>query len=182
MISAAARIGCGDPPPCQSEVFVAFAQTRITQDRDSVAPGVQTDVQVRSSLRDGEEITLEIFDPDGTLRATQRRPVDHAGAVAFTGVSVPTPRVVLGLIAAAALAAAGLRLRRTERSFGSSLLGLSLAVIHVCAWGAGPGLHLVPESVAFGMASLASAALALLARIEGDEPLWCVGFVGARRR
>ena len=91
----------------------------------------------------------------------------------------PTPRVVLGLIAAAALAVAGLRLRRTERSFGSSILGLSLAVVHVCAWGAGPALDLVPQSVAFGLAALASAALALLARIEGDEPLWCVGFVGA---
>ena len=91
----------------------------------------------------------------------------------------PTPRVVLGLVAAAALAVAGLRLRRTERSFGSSLLGLSLAVIHVCAWGAGPALHLVSQGVAFGLAALASAALVVLARIEGDEPLWCVGFAGA---
>jgi hypothetical protein len=91
----------------------------------------------------------------------------------------PAQRVGLGLVTAAGLAVAGLRMRRKERSFGSTLLGLSLAVVHVCAWGAGPSLNLVPPSVAFGLASLASAAIALLARIEKDEPLWCIGFIGA---
>src|SRR5438270_14071260 len=53
----------------------------------------------------------------------------------------PAARVVLGLIAAAALAVWGLRLRKRERSFGDSILGLSLAATHVCAWAAGPSLH-----------------------------------------
>jgi len=39
-------------------------------------------------------------------------------------------------------------LRRRERSFGDSLLGLSLAIVHVCAWQAGPALHLVPPFAA----------------------------------
>jgi uncharacterized membrane protein len=48
------------------------------------------------------------------------------------GLLGPTQRIALGLLTAAALAVGGLRLRRTERSFGASLLGLALAVVHVC--------------------------------------------------
>lgn len=91
----------------------------------------------------------------------------------------PTQRVALGLLVAAGLAVGGLRLRRRERSFGASLLGLSLATLHVCAWGAGPSLHLVPEWVAFAVAAAASIALAAFAHAEADEPLWSVGFGGA---
>ena len=70
-------------------------------------------------------------------------------------------------------------LRRRERSFGDSILGLSLAIVHVCAWAAGPSLHLVPSLVALGLSAIASVALAAFALVEGDEPLWCVGFGGA---
>ena len=91
----------------------------------------------------------------------------------------PTQRVALGLITAAALAAAGFRLRARERSFGASLLGLSLAVTLVCAWAAGPSLRLVSPSVAFLLAALASIALTIFAHREGDEALWSVGFSGA---
>src|SRR5258708_29700280 len=54
------------------------------------------------------------------------------------GLLGPVPRVVLGLAAAAGIGVFGVRLRRRERSFGDSLLGLSLAIVHVCAWQAGP--------------------------------------------
>jgi len=91
----------------------------------------------------------------------------------------PTQRVALGLITAAALAAAGFRLRARERSFGASLLGLSLAVTLVCAWAAGPSLRLVSPSVAFLLAALTSIALTIFAHREGDEALWSVGFSGA---
>ncbi|HYC49523.1 MAG TPA: DUF2339 domain-containing protein [Gemmatimonadaceae bacterium] len=91
----------------------------------------------------------------------------------------PQQRLGLGLIAAVGLAVAGLRLRRTERSFGASLLGLSLAVTLVCAWGAGPALGLVPDWAAFALAAVTSVALAVFAHAEEDEPLWSVGFVGA---
>jgi len=91
----------------------------------------------------------------------------------------PQQRLGLGLITAIGLAVAGLRLRRTERSFGASLLGLSLAVTLMCAWGAGPALHLVPDWVAFLLAALTSVALAVFAHAEEDEPLWSVGFSGA---
>jgi hypothetical protein len=95
------------------------------------------------------------------------------------GLLGPSQRIALGLIVAAGLAVGGLRLRRRERSFGASLLGLSLAITHVCAWGAGPSLHLVPDWEAFLLAAAASIALAIFAHAEADEPLWSVGFSGA---
>lgn len=91
----------------------------------------------------------------------------------------PQQRLTLGLITAAALAVGGLRLRRRERSFGDSILGLALAITHVCAWGAGPALNLVPSWGAFLMAAIVSVVLAVFAHAEHDEPLWCVGFSGA---
>lgn len=91
----------------------------------------------------------------------------------------PTTRIGLGLLTAAGLAVGGLRLRRSERSFGASLVGLALAITHVCAWGAGPGLGIVPDWAAFVVAAAASIALAIFAHAEDDEPLWSVGFSGA---
>jgi hypothetical protein len=95
------------------------------------------------------------------------------------GLLGPGTRIVLGLLAAVGLAVWGLRLRKRERSFGASLLGLSLAITHVCAWAAGPSLRLVPPTLALALAAVASIGLAVLALIENDEPLWCVGFGGA---
>ena len=95
------------------------------------------------------------------------------------GLLGPAQRIGLGVLLAIGLAVAGVRLRARERSFGASLLALALAIVHVCAWGAGPSLRLVPEWVAFLLAAAASIALALFAHPEEDEPLWCVGFTGA---
>lgn len=95
------------------------------------------------------------------------------------GMLGPTVRVGLGVVAASLTAIGGYRLRQRERSFGSTLLGLSLAMFHVCAWASGPLLHLVSPWVAFGFAAVVSVGLAAFAYREGDEPLWCVGFGGA---
>lgn len=95
------------------------------------------------------------------------------------GLLGPSQRIALGLMVSAALAVGGLRLRRRERSFGASLLGLALAITHVCAWGAGPSLRLVPPWGAFLLAATASVVLAIFAHAEDDEPLWSVGFSGA---
>jgi len=95
------------------------------------------------------------------------------------GLLGPGPRVALGLVAAAAIAVGGLKLRPRSRSFGDSLLALSLAAVHVCAWAAGPSLGLVPAPLALAVSAAASVALGAFALIEADEPLWCVGFGGA---
>jgi hypothetical protein len=91
----------------------------------------------------------------------------------------PEVRVALGLVAAFALGAAGWRLRPRERTYGNALLGIALAIVHLCAWGAGPTLGIVPAPVALALATLASAALAVYAHREDDEVLWCLGFGGA---
>jgi hypothetical protein len=91
----------------------------------------------------------------------------------------PAARVFIGLAVAAALGTWGFRLRRRERSFGSTILGLALVIVQVCAYAAGPAFHLVPSSVAFAGAAVISWALAIFAHAENDEPLWCVGFGGA---
>ena len=91
----------------------------------------------------------------------------------------PAARVVIGLLAAGVVGIWGARLRRRERSFGSTLLGLALVIVHVCAYAAGPSFALVPTWVAFTAAAAASWALTVFAHREGDEPLWCVGFGGA---
>ena len=91
----------------------------------------------------------------------------------------PWARIVVGLAMAVGIGLWGVRLRRTERSFGSSLLGLSLVIVLVCAYAAGPGLAVVPEWFAFIGAMAMSWALAIFARTEDDEPLWCVAFAGA---
>src|SRR5262245_52480625 len=46
----------------------------------------------------------------------------------------PQARVLIGLAFAALIGAGGLRLRRRERSFGSSLVGLALVIVLVCAY------------------------------------------------
>ena len=92
----------------------------------------------------------------------------------------PGTRVFLGALGAAAVAVAGWRLRaRGSMRFGSTLLALSLALVHVDAWGAGPYLRIVPSSVALGVAAIASVALAALAWYGDEEALFSVGVGGA---
>jgi hypothetical protein len=95
------------------------------------------------------------------------------------GLLGPATRVLLGLVAAAGIATAGLKLRPRSRSFSDSLLALALAAVHVCAWAAGPSLGLVPAPVALAASAIVSVALGAFALLQGDEPLWCVGFGGA---
>ena len=91
----------------------------------------------------------------------------------------PEARVTTGVAFAVALGAWGARLRRRERSFGSSVIALALVILHLCAYSAGPSLHLVPTWIAFAVTAPVSWALAAFAHGENDELLWCVGFGGA---
>ena len=91
----------------------------------------------------------------------------------------PEARVLLGLAAAIGIAVWGLWLRRTEQSFGSSLLGLALVIVLVCAYAAGPSFHLIPVWLAFAGSAAIGWSLAIFARGQNDEPLWCVAFGGA---
>jgi hypothetical protein len=87
--------GCDGVPLCRSEVFVAFEPTQIADDIDGFAPGVQTDVRVRTSLLVGDVVTLEVLDGGKISLSTVSRGVDAHGEAEFDDVTVPTPRVVL---------------------------------------------------------------------------------------
>ncbi|MGE0550284.1 MAG: integrin alpha [Kofleriaceae bacterium] len=87
--------GCGDPPLCQSEVFVALQISQIGTDVDAVAEGVQADIRVRTSLPNGTEVTLEALDSAGAVTTTTTAAVDAHGNAMFAAVTVPTPTTTL---------------------------------------------------------------------------------------
>ncbi|HEY0970124.1 MAG TPA: DUF2339 domain-containing protein [Gemmatimonadales bacterium] len=97
----------------------------------------------------------------------------------------PGMRVGLGALGAAAVAALGAWLRQRDadgtgtRRFGNVLLALSLALVHVVAWGAGPALQVVPSGVALLVAAAASVTLAVLAWRAGEQALFVMGMGGA---
>jgi hypothetical protein len=91
----------------------------------------------------------------------------------------PAARVIVALVFAACLGAWGIRIRKRERPFGSSVVGLALVIVLVCGYAAGSWLRLVPPWVAFAGCIGVSWGLALFAHAEQDEPLWCVAFGGA---
>jgi uncharacterized membrane protein len=96
------------------------------------------------------------------------------------GLLGPWVRVSLGAVLALVIASTGWWLRaRGSRGFGNALLALSLAVIDVVAWGAGPRLGLVKPWLSLGFVDLASLALAALAVVENEELLFGAGLGGA---
>ena len=91
-----------------------------------------------------------------------------------------TVRVILGFIGAGAVAVVGLWIReKRDVRFGNVLLALSLAIVHVDAWAAGPYLHVLSTIAAFAIAAGASAALAALALTSEERTLFAIGFAGA---
>jgi len=92
----------------------------------------------------------------------------------------PTVRVILGFIGAGIVAGIGLWVRdKRDVRFGNVLLALSLAIVHVDAWAAGPHLQVLSTVAALAIAALASAALAALALTTEERTLFAVGFAGA---
>ena len=96
------------------------------------------------------------------------------------GLLTPEVRVVAGTIVAVLLAAAGFVFRRRgDVRYGGVLLALSLAVIDLVAWGAGPRFHLVPITVALGAVDVVAVGLAALALHDDSEFLFAVAVAGA---
>ena len=92
----------------------------------------------------------------------------------------PTVRVVLGFIGAGIVAGFGLWVReKRDVRFGNVLLALSLAIVHVDAWAAGPHLQVISTFTALSIAAAALAALAALALTSEERTLFAIGFAGA---
>ncbi|HEU0030837.1 MAG TPA: hypothetical protein VFQ53_09390 [Kofleriaceae bacterium] len=86
---------CEDVPECTGPVTLAIETSQITGDVDPVAAGVQADVEVQTSLREGETVELEVFGPDARLVDTYEAAADSAGLVVFDAISVTTPTATL---------------------------------------------------------------------------------------
>jgi Predicted membrane protein len=96
------------------------------------------------------------------------------------GLLTPEVRVVAGLVVAVLLAGAGIVFRRRgEVRYGGVLLALSLAVVDLVAWGAGPRFHLVPVAAAMAVVDVVALALAALALKDDSEFLFAVSVAGA---
>jgi uncharacterized membrane protein len=96
------------------------------------------------------------------------------------GLLTPEVRIGAGALAAILVGAAGLYFRqRDELRYGNVLLALSLAIVDLVAWGAGPRLHLIPTTVALGIVDVVAIALAVLALSDGSEFLFAVAVAGA---
>ena len=96
------------------------------------------------------------------------------------GLITPDVRVAAGLLVAAVLAAAGLVFRhRGDVRYGGVLLAVSLAVIDLVAWGAGPRFHIVSTGTALGIVDLAAVLLAALALHDESEFVFTVAVAGA---
>src|SRR5437588_640595 len=84
--------GCGDPALCTSDFRIAIDTPHtVTADLDPIAAGVQTVVEVETSLRAGEEVLLQILDSTGAIVSSSSSAVDAAGVAIFDSVTVPAP-------------------------------------------------------------------------------------------
>jgi len=83
-------VACGDESICPSELFVAIQTSEVSIDSDPAAPGMQTSIRVRTSLGEGEQVTLEVFEGDVAL-ATATALTDVNGTAIFADVTVVNP-------------------------------------------------------------------------------------------
>jgi uncharacterized membrane protein len=96
------------------------------------------------------------------------------------GLLTPEVRIGAGAFAAILVGVAGLYFRRrNDVRYGNVLLALSLAIVDLVAWGAGPRLHLIPTIVALGIVDVVAITLAALALNDGSEFLFTVAVAGA---
>ena len=96
------------------------------------------------------------------------------------GLLTPEVRVVAGVVVAMLLAAAGIVFRsRGDVRYGGVLLALSLAVVDLVAWGAGPRFNLVPVGVALGVVDVVALGLVALSLRDHSEFLFVVAIAGA---
>ncbi len=178
----AARAGMRVPPPAAGSRAPVLPQAP----RQTVAPSLADADRRRSGVPDrrGTSDVESLIGRYGTLLLGALLLVMGAGVLVSWAVQHiqfrPVARVVLGLVGGAILAGIGMRLRaRGSRPFGNTLLGISLALVHVDAWGAGPSLHVISNLTALMMAALASAALAFLAWRTKEQALFVFGVGGA---
>ncbi len=89
--------GCSDGIECATGALVLIERpsATVTTDADPLAPGVQTDVVVRSTLAQGEAMSLAVVDGAGATISTTMATAAPGGTVTFAAVTVPLGAVTL---------------------------------------------------------------------------------------
>jgi hypothetical protein len=101
-IVLAAAAGCGDGPTCPSDIVVVIESPRGNLiDDASSADGVQTDVDIRSNLLAGDELSLVVSMGDADI-ATYATTADQDGRARFAQITVPTGLITLRVSASSA--------------------------------------------------------------------------------
>src|SRR5689334_11131898 len=175
------------PAPVVAQPAVVVTETVVVEAVVANVASPTAPTRITSSWpRVGDDLDLErLLGRYGMLGIAVLAAVAAVGTFLSWAISkgyltlTPGMRVVLALVLAVGVGAWGARIRRRERPFGSSMIGLALVIVLVCAYAAGPGLNLVPTWVALVGAIATSWGLAIFPHAEEDEPLWCVAFGGA---
>ncbi len=95
-VALLALAGCGDPALCTSDFHIAIDTTAlVVTDFDPVAAGVQTPVEVATSMRANELVLLQVLDSTGAIISSTQVAVDAAGVASFGMVTVPPPTATL---------------------------------------------------------------------------------------
>src|SRR5512138_2071815 len=88
---AALSLGCGDDVCVPATV--AIQTSRISVDRDTVAPGVQAQIRVTTSAPPGAAMVLDVL--DGAIVADHANATVGDGEAVFDHVTVPFPMATL---------------------------------------------------------------------------------------
>jgi len=176
------------PPPSMAAPSIArkFAPEMVKGERPRVvAPPPPPPPRIHAQPKPQPDIDLEkLFGRYGTLAVASLAILMGVGTFLSWAIEHghlgPTVRVILGFIGAGIVAALGIWVReKRDVRFGNVLLALSLAIVHIDAWAAGPFLHVLGTIAALSIAALASAALAALALTSEERTLFAIGFAGA---
>ncbi|GAB4527567.1 MAG: hypothetical protein Tsb0020_45030 [Haliangiales bacterium] len=93
LMTLTAGAGCGDGPICASDISVFITKPdngqRLIDDSDPFRFGIQSDVVVRTNLRRGERVELEMFDVLGSPIGYYQAIVDIDGTATFPDLTFP---------------------------------------------------------------------------------------------
>ena len=92
LLAATAAAGCGDGPICQSEILLLIQtpQSVVLVDSNDDMEGVQTEVQVRSTLGEDVTVDLVVLDEEENEVYTDSVSTNAEGDAVFEDVELPS--------------------------------------------------------------------------------------------
>ncbi len=96
-VMATLAAGCNDGIECGTGALVLITSPTgdVVSDAAPTIDGTQVDVHVRTTLQQGEALTLSVTDASGMVTATATTTADIDGAAVFTAVTLPGGKATL---------------------------------------------------------------------------------------